>query len=80
MAFAQNKITVTATLPEKLSIITPSTGLFTGTVVPLGSATAKTIYGYLLQMGASSEGLGFFLNGVNEGAVQLKGALTTNGV
>jgi hypothetical protein len=67
-----NKVTVTTLLPEKLSItVTPSTGLFTGSVIPTGSSTAKPIYGYLLQNNSPAIGYGFFLNGTIQGSVTL---------
>jgi hypothetical protein len=69
-----NKVTVTTLLPEKLALtLTPSTGMFTGTVLPTGSAAPKAIYGFLLQGGASSEGRGFFLNSILPGKVTLRG-------
>ena len=51
--------------------ITPSTGYFTGSVIPPGATTSKPINGVLLQGGASSSGKGFFLNGIIPGRIFL---------
>ncbi len=60
--------------PKLKLTITAATGLFSGTVTPPAIvATAKPMYGVLIQAGASSKGLGFFLNGITPGKVVLRG-------
>ncbi len=69
-----NKVTVTVSLPEKLSLtLTPSTGLFSGTVIPTGASKPQKIFGAMLQGGPGSVGKGFFLNGILPGAIKLRG-------
>jgi len=60
--------------PKLKLTLTAATGLFSGTVTPPAIvATAKPVYGVLIQAGASSKGLGFFLNGVVPGKIVLRG-------
>jgi hypothetical protein len=68
-----NKVTVTLPNAEALKLtFTPATGFFSGTVIPTGATTPKTVYGVLLQGGpANGGGLGFFLNGTLPGKIQL---------
>lgn len=69
-----NKVAVTVNLPENLKItLSPTTGMFTGTVIPTGSTQPKKIFGVMLQGGVDSFGNGFFLNGALAGKVRLRG-------
>jgi hypothetical protein len=70
-----NKVAVAVPLPENLKLaITPSTGFFSGTVIPTGSNVAKPVYGVLHQGGAANGyGSGFFLNGILPGKIKLRG-------
>ncbi len=66
-------LTGTSLIPSLKLTLTPSTGIFTGTVIPTGATKAVAIYGALLQGGAgNTEGLGFFLNGLGIGGVTLQ--------
>ncbi len=70
-----NKVAVAVPLPENLKLtITPSTGFFSGTVIPTGSNSAKPIQGVLHQGGAvNGYGTGFFLNSILPGKIKLRG-------
>ena len=70
------KITVYSPEEIKLTVL-PSTGIFTGSLIPPGTKKSVPIYGCLIQNSpnvypAGGKGFGFFLNGIQPGEILLQ--------